>query len=75
MSIFEADLTSPMARADGVLSERVDDDLVVYDEQTQMAHCLSPEVASVWRHCDGRTSSSQIASELQLPPGTVGPGA
>ncbi len=61
----------PKARIDGVISERIDDELVIYDQRTQKAHCLSPEAAAVWEHCDGSLSAERIAQELALPPEVV----
>jgi hypothetical protein len=61
----------PSARADGLVAERVDDGLVVYDQHSQSAHYLSGAAASVWDHCDGELSQPEIAAELQLPPETV----
>ena len=71
MSIFEADHTRPVARSEGVLAEQVDGDLVIYDEATNTAHCLSPDAASVWSHCDGTASAEDLASSLELSSGTV----
>jgi hypothetical protein len=71
MSIFEAEQIRPLARTEGVLAEQVDGDLVIYDEATQMAHCLSRDAASVWSHCDGRATAEDIASSLEISSGTV----
>lgn len=58
----------PQARTDGVISELVGDDLVVYDEVSRTAHSLSAAAASVWELCDGKRSSQEIAQELSLEP-------
>jgi hypothetical protein len=47
-----------------LLCETVEDELVVYDTATHMAHALSAEAASVWERCDGTRSCVQIAREL-----------
>jgi slime mold repeat-containing protein/coenzyme PQQ synthesis protein D (PqqD) len=47
-----------------MLSERVDDELVLYDSVRNTAHCLSGEAAEVWRLCDGERSVEEIASEI-----------
>ena len=57
----------PCKRWDGLISEPVGAELVVYDEVTQRAHALSEDVAVVWRACDGRRSVEAIASESGLP--------
>ncbi len=57
----------PEVRTDGVVTEPVERDLVVYDRVNQTAHSLSPEAAVVWERCDGRLSQREIASELKVP--------
>lgn len=57
----------PLARTEGMLTERVDDELLVYDETYGTAHCLAAEAAEVWRLCDGEHSADQIGSEAGLP--------
>jgi biotin operon repressor len=61
----------PKAKTQGVLPERVDDELVVYDQVSHTAHCLSSEVALVWEHCDGLRSQSELARALSLAPAAV----
>jgi hypothetical protein len=61
----------PKARTDGVISESVGDDLVVYDTNSQTAHALSETAASVWELCDGERSSKDIAKRLGLEPSMV----
>lgn len=56
----------PQARSEGVLIQQVEDDLVVYDERSQVAHCLSSAAASVWERCDGQSSREEIAHGLGL---------
>jgi hypothetical protein len=57
----------PLARTQGILTERVEDELLVYDETYGTAHCLAAEAAEVWRLCDGEHSPDQIGSEAGLP--------
>jgi hypothetical protein len=56
----------PRARTDGLVTEQVGDDLVVYDEATQTAHALAPQAASVWKHCDGASTLEEIARSLAI---------
>jgi hypothetical protein len=56
----------PKARTEGVLTERVADELVVYDQHSQMGHCLPATAASIWELCDGHRSSVEIAQSLTL---------
>ena len=64
-------MTRPKARVEGLLTEWVEGELVIYDETGQMAHSLSAEAASVWDRCDGRRSQSDIASQLEISPEIV----
>ena len=56
----------PQARVDGLVSETVDDGLVVYDTTNCVAHALAAEAASVWGRCDGTRSPAEIARELGM---------
>ena len=62
-----------MARSDGLLTERVGAELVVYDSDGRQAHCLSPLAACVFAHSDGRASVGDLAAiagrELDEPIG------
>lgn len=56
----------PLARVEGIVSESVGEDLVIYDGHTQTAHALSAAAATVWGLCDGQRTPDQIADELGL---------
>ena len=51
----------PRARQDGLLEETVDEELLLYDQESHTAHCLSPIAACVWRHCDGEHDLTGLA--------------
>lgn len=51
----------PLARHDGLLEERVGEELLLYDQDRHTAHCLSPIAACVWRHCDGEHDLIDLA--------------
>ncbi|MGA9285530.1 MAG: PqqD family protein [Solirubrobacteraceae bacterium] len=51
----------PRARRDGLLEETVGEELLLYDQESHTAHCLSPTAACVWRHCDGERDVSELA--------------
>ncbi len=53
----------PRARAD-CLSREFDSELLVYDPQRNVGHCLNSTAAAVWKLCDGNNSPSQIARAL-----------
>jgi hypothetical protein len=51
----------PRARQDGLLEEAVGEELLLYDQNSHIAHCLSPIAARVWRHCDGEREIAELA--------------
>jgi hypothetical protein len=51
----------PRARRDGLLEETLGEELLLYDQDSHTAHCLSPIAACVWRHCDGERDVSELA--------------
>lgn len=53
----------PQARVD-CLSRKLDQELVVYDPERHVGHCLNSTAAAVWKLCDGRHDPTQIAIEL-----------
>ena len=61
---------NPRAKRNGVLSEQVDDELLVYDREVDRAHCLNRTAALVWRHADGERTIADLAAILrdQLDP-------
>lgn len=61
----------PQARTEGVISELVGDDLVIYDQTSHTAHSLSNAAASVWKVCNGERSHDEIARDLSLEPAMV----
>ena len=61
----------PRARKEELVVEELPDETLVYDLKRHKAHCLNRTASAVWRHCDGRTSLSDMAEileqELALP--------
>ncbi len=55
------DRALPRARQEGLLEEAVDAELILYDQSSHIAHCLSPIAAAVWRHCNGRCDVDALA--------------
>jgi hypothetical protein len=51
----------PRARRDGLLEEAVGEELLLYDQESHTAHCLSPIAACLWRHCDGEHDLTGLA--------------
>jgi hypothetical protein len=66
-----ASMRTPLARSDELVIEDVDDELLIYDESGNQAHCLGPVAGRVWRACDGRTTVPELSKRLSLDPETV----
>jgi hypothetical protein len=62
----------PLARTEELVVEEVGDEVLVYDQRNNQAHCLSGSAARVWKACDGTTKSEMIGAELELDPDTMG---
>lgn len=62
---------APLARTDELIVEELDDEVLVYDQRTDRAHCLSGPVAKVWRACNGTTGRHELEAMLELDPETV----
>lgn len=56
--------TKPLARKEGLVIQELPDEVLVYDLDRDRAHCLNETAAFVWQHCDGRTSTVEIARSL-----------
>ena len=55
----------PIARKSGLVVQEVPDEVLVYDLETNKAHCLNQSAAMIWRSCDGKTSVSEIATLVE----------
>lgn len=53
----------PRARA-GFLSREFGDELLVYDQQRNVGHCLNAMAAAAWKLCDGKKGASELAKIL-----------
>jgi hypothetical protein len=51
----------PIARKSGLVVQEVPDELLVYDLDSNKAHCLNQSAAMVWKSCDGSNSVAEIA--------------
>lgn len=59
----------PMARKSGLVVQEVPDEVLVYDLDTNKAHCLNQTAALVWKSCDGSRSVSDIAKLVEKQAG------
>jgi hypothetical protein len=56
----------PRARQDSLLVDTVGEELLLYDQNSHTAHCLSPIAACVWRHCDGEHDVTELARVAEV---------
>lgn len=54
----------PTMRENGLVIDDLPDEVLVYDLERHKAHCLNRSAALVWRACDGKSSSADIALRL-----------
>jgi len=54
----------PRARKDKLIIKELNDETLVYDRESDEAHCLNVTAARVWKYCDGETSVAQIRQLL-----------
>ena len=53
-------LQKPVARKEGLVIQEMPDEVLVYDLETNKAHCLNKTAAFVWNACDGKNSVAEI---------------
>jgi hypothetical protein len=53
--------TYPQKIERNILTQKVGDELLLYDEERHQAFCLNPVCTSVWTLCDGNSSLTAIA--------------
>jgi hypothetical protein len=59
----------PTARKSGLVIQEVPDEILIFDVESNKAHCLNLTAATVWKSCDGQTSIQEIASILEKQSG------
>ena len=59
----------PIARKSGLVVQEVPDEVLVYDLESNKAHCLNRSAAIVWKSCDGTNSVSEIAKLVEAQAG------
>jgi hypothetical protein len=62
---------APLARSTDLVIEELDGEILVYDETSARAHCLSKTAARVWRACDGYTTVEVLGNKLDMDDDTV----
>jgi Coenzyme PQQ synthesis protein D (PqqD) len=56
---------NPMARQSGLVVQEMPDEVLVYDMDTNKAHCLNQSAAFIWKSCDGSNSVIDIVKEFE----------
>ena len=54
----------PQARRTGLIIQEVDSEILIYDQNTNKAHCLNQTAAKVWKYCDGETTLAEACKAL-----------
>jgi hypothetical protein len=54
----------PLARKDSLVIKQVENETLIYDLESDQAHCLNDTAARVWKRCDGRSTPREIATHL-----------
>jgi hypothetical protein len=55
----------PLARSDGLITEELDGELLLYDSESNLAHALDADAVALWRACDGHTDTKTLAVRCQ----------
>lgn len=58
--------TNPIARKINVVVQEMPDEVLVFDMNSNKAHCLNASAAFVWKACNGQNSVADIAREFEL---------
>ena len=56
----------PQARRSGLIIQEVDNEILIYDQNTNKAHCLNQTAAKVWKYCDGETTLAEACNALSF---------
>jgi Coenzyme PQQ synthesis protein D (PqqD) len=56
---------NPMARQNGLVVQEMPDEVLVYDLDTNKAHCLNGSAALVWKSCDGSNTVADIVKSFE----------
>ena len=62
---------NPTAKRNRLVIQELPSELLIYDLDTNKAHCLNASAAQVWPYCDGDHSVSDIAGLLNTSTGVV----
>jgi len=71
MTHSHSDESLPVVRTDGVSVEDVGDEILLYDRESDTAHCLTESAAAVWRACEAGLSRSELLARDAIDESTV----
>ena len=54
----------PVARKQGLVVQEMPEEVLIYDLDTNKAHCLNKTAAFVWKSCDGNKSIAEITKSF-----------
>lgn len=60
-----AAITPPCIRSNEFVVQELEDELLIYNLQTNQAICLNQTAALVWRYCDGKSEVSEIVQKME----------
>lgn len=63
----------PVARRDSLIIKELADETLVYDLETDKAHCLNLTAARVWKNCNGRRTLAQLRVLIEKETGCAVP--
>lgn len=61
----------PQVRRDGIIVRELDSEILIYDTESNKAHCLNDTAALVWKQCDGQSTAAEISHRLSLQLDTI----
>jgi hypothetical protein len=62
--MIDPEVVLPRLRTHGVIVREVQDELLIYDLETNNALCLSPAARLIADHCDGTTTVREVVEKL-----------
>ena len=63
----------PLAREARLIIKELEDEVLVYDLETDKAHCLNQTAARIWKHCDGKRTVTQLRRLMEKEAGSFVP--
>ena len=57
--------TLPHARTKDLVVRELGDETLIYDLANDRAHCLNETAAFIWKSCDGKTTASKTARDME----------